>query len=360
MSTLIPVIMAGGAGRRLWPLSREAHPKQFYPLLDKGQSLLQQTALRAMQLAASDHIITVTSQETLELTRTQLAQLDEALATHVIAEPAAKNTAPAIFTAALYAEKYFEKPLLWVAPSDHHIPDSAPLVENIRRAARVAEGDCVVTLGMKPEIISNHFGYMVAAPELLAEGAYRVQHFLEKPEVEVAASLAQNPLCFINSGMFVMRSEMVLNEAARYAPELLRHAEHAMLDGKTQDGAFLPAATHYEQMMALPIDKAVMEKSDMLMVIPATFEWADIGSWDGLWQRLDKDAKGNALIGHAEMTDSHSNLIMTGGKRTICLGVENLVIIDTKDTLLIAHKDALGNLKQVMEEAASRKAEPTH
>lgn len=346
MGTVVPVILAGGSGSRLWPLSRKSHPKQFHPLLVEGASLLEQTALRSLSLADADKVITVTAQETAGLARQQLAKVDKRLCTHIIAEPSARNTAAAVLMAALYALTLDRNAIIWVQPSDHHIPDTASLAHNVRQAVLLADQGHIVTFGVQPQEIAESFGYITAEETPFTGFAHKVRSFIEKPEREVAAKLLQNPHCYVNSGMFVMSAARLLEEARKFAPLLLTGCTTAYEAGVVTDECFVPSTQAYVCLPSQPIDKAIIEKTSCLVVVPAQFSWADIGSWDRLWQVLDKDDNGNVSSRHTHVKDSSNNLILTGTKRTICLGVDNLVIIDTEDMLLIADRSALGNLEE--------------
>lgn len=351
MSIIVPVILAGGAGKRLWPLSRRDYPKQFYPLLDQNRSLLQQTALRAAEVAPEKHIITITTRDTARLAQSQLNEIHPDLTTHIIAEPEGRNTAAAAVTAALYAREHFKNPILWIQPADHYIADENNLSTYIHLAKSYATRGAIMTLGIRPQEASEEVGYILRAqdPEPNSH-LYRVEKFIEKPERELAEILVANPRCYINSGMFVLSADTLIDEMHRYATDILKLAERAVAEGAVDKGIFTPSETIYPTIRAQAVDKAIMEYSEKLMVQPVNFDWADIGSWKRLWKAVPKDRLGNVTNGNVSLHEARNNLVYTHNKRTLCLGVEGLVIVDTGEMLLVARKEDLSSLQEAVEQ----------
>jgi mannose-1-phosphate guanylyltransferase/mannose-6-phosphate isomerase len=352
---IIPVILCGGSGTRLWPASREGAPKQFLRLVDE-RTLLQNTALRALEIsgASAGDVVTVTIDALAPAVQAQLAAVDPAATLHILREPEAKNTAAAIACAALYARAVFGDAMLWVLPSDHHIGDEGAMKAAFARALGAASLGRLVTFGISPTRAETGYGY-IRAGDALGGGAHAVDAFVEKPDAETARRYVASGGYLWNSGMFLFGADVLLEEFAAHAPEVLRHARAAMAAGVALDA---PAPGPYSLIPETPFDKAVMEKSTRVAVVPCDPDWSDIGSWESLWELRRKDARGNAVAGRAIAHDTRNCLIQSEGTRLVaCSGVEDLVIVDSGDTLLIARRP-LGEALRALARAARETAAP--
>jgi mannose-1-phosphate guanylyltransferase/mannose-6-phosphate isomerase len=335
------VLLSGGSGTRLWPLSREAYPKQFLPLAGE-HTMLQETWLRVAPLAASAPIV-VANEEHRFLAAEQLRLLGVEHA-DIVLEPVGRNTAPAIAAAALQAMAGGEDPLLLVLPSDHVVRDEEGFRAAVRAAMPAAGAGALVTFGIVPSAPETGFGYIQAGG---GEGVRPVLRFVEKPDAETAASYLQAGGYFWNSGMFLFRASRYLAELGRFHPEMLAAVRRAF-DAATRDGDFL--RLDREAFSASPsdsIDYAVMEKTGDARVLPVDIGWNDVGSWSALWDVSAQDGQGNAVHGDVVAVDSHNNYAYA--RRLVALvGVDDLVVVETDDAVLVARKDRVQQVKDVV------------
>lgn len=344
MDKLIPVIMAGGSGTRLWPLSRQLKPKQFISLCEQ-QTMMQVTLRR---LEGIDHAppYLICNEQHRFLAAEQLRQLGICDAS-ILLEPVAKNTAPAIALAALQATESGDDPLLLVLAADHLIEDENAFHDAICEAKKVAEDDYLVTFGIVPTQAETGYGYIQRGKKLSAE-AYTVQRFIEKPDRRTAESyIASGEYCW-NSGMFLFRASRYLSELKCHAPEVLDVCKKALLAATTDLDftRFDPAI--FEQCPDVSIDYAVMEKTERASIVSLDAGWNDIGSWSSLLDISDKDTKGNALQGDVLIDSVENTLVRADHRLVTAIGVKDLVIVETKDALLVAHKDKVQNVKKIV------------
>jgi mannose-1-phosphate guanylyltransferase/mannose-6-phosphate isomerase len=358
---LVPVILAGGAGTRLWPVSRAALPKPLAPLIGRD-TLLQQTARRVLACAAPEHVVTVGARAHDFLMRAQLAAVAPGLGAHRLLEPCGRNTAAAIALAALYADRRLEPDaVLWVCPSDHLVTDPAALVRAVEVASPLAQAGDLVTFGIAPTRPETGYGYIRAgAPLVGAATVRRVARFIEKPERAAAEALLAAGDCFWNSGMFLFRADRILAELGAHAPAILRAVEPAFAAlREVPGGAFEVPAPLYAAVPAEPIDKAVMERTERIAVVPCNPGWSDLGSWQALWERLPKDDAGNAVRGDALLDQSANCLIYAEGRLVACAGVRDLAVIETADAVLVSDlgdTDAGKRLVALLEQAGRAEA----
>jgi mannose-1-phosphate guanylyltransferase len=347
--TIVPVILCGGSGTRLWPASREQLPKQFLPLID-DRSLLQNTLLRALYVAgaAAKNVVTVTHASLTEQVRFQLASITPAAAQHILSEPCARNTAAAVAYAAAYAQRIFgEDALLWILPADHYIGNEDEMTKAFLEAAHAAESGHLVTFGIRPTRPETGYGYLRLGTPLHGN-VYRAAAFVEKPNAPTAASYVADGHYLWNSGMFLFEVATLLNEYKIHAPDVLKQSYLAM------DTAANPAAadeSFYSKIPEMPFDKAIMEKSARVAVVPCDPAWSDIGSWESLWEIGEKDAAGNVIAGNAVCAESQGCLIHAQKRLITLAGVENIVVIDTGDAVLIANRsdgDAMRSLVRTL------------
>ena len=362
MTTLVPVLLAGGVGSRLWPTSREIYPKQLLDLTGEG-SLLELAAHRALAVAPAGQVVTVTTEAQYFPVLDQLGDIDAGLANHVIAEPGGRNTAAAVALAALYTQARFDDPVLWVAPADHAIRHPERLSEAVATARIAAERDMLATFGIKPTGPDSGLGYVRAGEALDGvDGAYHVASFIEKPPAAEAARLIDAGDCYWNSGMFVFKASAILDELARAAPEVLDAVRAAMAGADIAAAPYRVPAETYRKVPSVPIDTAVMERSDALAVIPVDIGWSDVGSWHRLWEISDKDADGNAVRGDVLLENARGSVVRADGRLVACAGVEDLVVIETADAVLVADRNDTDGIKAIVErlKAAGRNEATAH
>ncbi|HLT45497.1 MAG TPA: mannose-1-phosphate guanylyltransferase/mannose-6-phosphate isomerase [Luteimonas sp.] len=338
---LQPVLLSGGSGTRLWPLSREAYPKQFLPLAGE-HTMLQDTWLRVAPLAASAPIV-VANEDHRFLAAEQLRLVGVEHA-DIVLEPVGRNTAPAIAAAALQAMAGGDDPLLLVLPSDHVVRDAAGFRAAVQEALSAAGAGALVTFGIVPAAPETGFGYIQAGA---GEGVRQVQRFVEKPDAATAQSYLQAGGYYWNSGMFLFRASRYLEELERFRPEILS-AVRAAFDGAARDGDFV--RLDRDAFAAGPsdsIDYAVMEKTADARVLPVDIGWNDVGSWSALWEVSEQDGHGNARHGDVIAVDSRNSYAYA--RRLVALvGVDDLVVVETDDAVLVAHKEKVQQVKDVV------------
>ncbi|WP_069383344.1 mannose-1-phosphate guanylyltransferase/mannose-6-phosphate isomerase [Halomonas caseinilytica] len=339
---LCPVIMAGGTGTRLWPLSRELNPKQFLPLIDE-RSMLQSTVERLNGMLHAEPIIICNEQHRF-LAAEQLRQLEKAPS--IILEPVGRNTAPAIALAALHALEREDDPMLLVLAADHLIQREELFREAVQAALPLAQAGRLVTFGVVPTHAETGYGYIQRGDDLEGMG-FEVARFVEKPDRQTAEKYVASREYFWNSGMFLFQASRYLEELQRYAPEILSACRQALAEGQ-HDLDFLRVGREaFAQCPDDSIDYAVMEKTESAAMVSLDVGWSDIGSWSALWDVSDKDIDNNVLRGDV-LAEATSNTLVHAEHRLVAtLGVENLVVIDTKDAVLIAHKEKVQDVKLI-------------
>ncbi len=341
MAQLQPVLLSGGSGTRLWPLSREAYPKQFLPLA--GDDTMVQATWRRVEALADLAPIVVANEEHRFLVAEQLRQVGAPVPA-ILLEPVGRNTAPAIAAAALQAMAGGADPLLLVLPSDHVVRDVAGFQRAVREASSAAEAGALVTFGIVPDAPETGFGYIQAEA---GDGLRQVLRFVEKPDAATARSYLDAGGYYWNSGMFLFRASRYLEELARFRPDIVdaMRAAHA---AARHDGDFV--RLDKDAFSACPsdsIDYAVMEKTADAMVLPVDIGWNDVGSWSALWDVAERDADGNAHHGDVIAVDSRNSYAYA--QRLVALvGVDDIVVVETDDAVLVARKDKVQEVKQVV------------
>ena len=335
------VLLSGGSGTRLWPLSREAYPKQFLPLAGED-TMLQATWRRVAPVAGAAPIV-VAGEDHRFLVAEQLRQVGVAAAS-ILLEPVGRNTAPSIDAAALQAMADGDDPLLLVLPSDHVVRDAEAFRAAVQEASAAAEAGALVTFGIVPTAPETGFGYIQAQA---GEGVRKVLRFVEKPDATTAQSYLDAGGYYWNSGMFLFRASRYLDELARFRADILDGAR-AAFDAARRDGDFIRlAADAFAATPAESIDYAVMERTDAAMVLPVDIGWNDVGSWSALWDVAERDAAGNAHHGDVIAVDSRNSYAWS--RRLVALvGVDDIVVVETDDAVLVAHKDKVQQVKDVV------------
>ncbi|MFJ1252795.1 mannose-1-phosphate guanylyltransferase/mannose-6-phosphate isomerase [Cupriavidus sp. CuC1] len=348
--SIYPVILCGGSGTRLWPMSRGGYPKQYLKF-DGGHTLVQQTVLRLRNAGDVAAPIIITNEEQRFLVAEQLRSIS-VKPSSIVLEPVGRNTAPAVAVAALLARQATPDALLLVLPSDHVILNDEVFGKLAAIAAGIAKDNYLVTFGIEPTEPHTGYGYIRTGEALLVEdGAYRVERFVEKPDAATAGRfLEEGGYCW-NSGMFMLKASAFLDELRRHEPEILHQAELALAAGK-RDVDFL--RLDVEAFSACPnvsIDYAVMEKTDRAAVVTAAgLGWNDIGSWTALAELAKADANGNALFGDVLTEDVSNSYVRAEHRMVAAVGVKDLVIVETADAILVAHRNKAQDVKKIVEQ----------
>lgn len=342
-TTLIPVILSGGSGTRLWPLSREGHPKQFLALAG-DRSMLQATWMRVAKLAGIRAPWVVTNEAHRFMVAEQLRQIGCAPAT-ILLEPVGRNTAPAIAAAALAATAEGDDPLLLVLPSDHVVTNTAAFHTAVREAAAAAADGSLVTFGIVPTGPETGYGYIKAS---IGEGVRKVEGFVEKPDAATAQQYVKQGGYFWNSGMFVFRASRYIEELSRHRPDILAACRKAFADAKRDTDFLRLDRAAFEACPSDSIDYAVMEKTDAARVLPVDIGWNDVGSWAALWEVTQQDADGNACRGDVMALDCRNSFAWSERRLVVLIGLDDAVVVDTDDAVLVARKNQVQRVKEVV------------
>lgn len=352
---LIPLILSGGAGTRLWPVSRQGYPKPFMTLAD-GRSLLAHTLDRALAVASGGEVMTVTGADYFFLTRDEYSRHPQASAVHLrfLLEPAGRNTAPAIVLAALdVAARHGGAAKLLVLPADHLIADLAAFAHDVSAASALADDGLLVTFGIGPTAPETGFGYIAAGARIPERGGARIEAFVEKPDRATAEAYLAAGNYYWNAGMFCFRADALIAAAEATCPDVLAAARACFA---ASDAAAEPCRFESSSFLAQPdisIDYAVMEKAPARAVVPAGFDWSDIGSWKAVSELGEADAAGNRVRGQAIMVEATNCYVDAGGRMIAAVGVRDLVIVDSGDALLVAGRDSAQAVKSVVEQLRS-------
>jgi mannose-1-phosphate guanylyltransferase/mannose-6-phosphate isomerase len=352
-----PVVLCGGSGTRLWPLSREARPKQFLPLLSE-RTMLQETLLRAtgtlpegadfaapMIICNQEHRFEVSGQ----------AHAVGLGAARLVLEPVGRNSAPAVAVAALLAAERDATAMLWVMPADAMIGATATLHAALARAVRAARLGHLVTFGVTPTGPETGFGYIEhGEPIPGAEGTFAVARFIEKPGASAAQILVESGRHTWNSGMFVATAATLLREFRQHAPDVLAHAAAALEAAAREQGCVQLGPAEFAACPSISLDFAVAEHTSRAAVVPATFSWSDVGSWAAIWDAAAKDARGNAARGDAMFEDADRCLIRSESMLAAVVGLQDVMLVVTDDAVLAVHRERAQEVKRLVETLRSQ------
>ncbi|MCH8179193.1 MAG: mannose-1-phosphate guanylyltransferase/mannose-6-phosphate isomerase [Proteobacteria bacterium] len=354
--SVLPVIMAGGSGTRLWPLSRALYPKQFL-ILQGNQSLFQQAHLRLQELACEDIAVArpcvVGNEEHRFLVLDQLREI-QGEPSSLLLEPAGRNTAPAVTLAALQATADGADPILVVTPADQTVTDAAAYTAALRTAVRAAASGDIVILGITPDRPETGFGY-IRTGAANAEGVRDVAAFVEKPDLATAQTYLADGGYFWNSGMFVMRASRWLAALAHFRQDIA-DTTRASFDVRSTDAQFVrPGKAEFQAVPSESVDYAVMEQCPSqpgcgfaVRMVPLDAGWSDLGAWDAVWQVSPRDADGNAAQGDAIVESSHNTLVHATSRLVAAVGLDNVVVVETPDAVLVADRSRSQEVKKIV------------
>ncbi|UAB75894.1 mannose-1-phosphate guanylyltransferase [Mesoflavibacter sp. SCSIO 43206] len=341
------ILMAGGVGSRFWPVSTESFPKQFHDMLGTGDTLLQKTFQRLNKLIPTENIFILTNEKYNDLV---LQQLPEVKQKQVVLEPAMRNTAPCILYASLKIQKLNPDAVMIVAPSDHWIEDETAFTQNVQQAFQFCEqNDALMTLGIKPTFPNTGYGY-IECGNASAENISEVIQFREKPDYNTAKQFLAQGNFLWNAGIFMWSASSVINAFKNNQPELFQHFNKGMaLYNTDAEAEFIEE--NYAKVENISVDYAIMESSKNVYVIPATFDWNDLGTWGSLYDKLDKDQNQNAVVNAKTLVeDASGNMIRTSKEKVVVVdGLNDYIIVDKDEVLLIFPKTKEQDIKKVLQ-----------
>lgn len=346
---VIPVILCGGAGTRLWPVSRDSFPKQFVPLL--GQySTFQATLKRVADPNLFGKPVIITNHKFRFLIEEQAQAVN--IAIDIIMEPEPRDSAPAIAIAGSYVEKRDPDSLILILAADHVINDTDGFRQSVRKAMASAESGKIMTFGIKPTSPSTALGY-IQPGSVMQTGGHAIARFIEKPAADLARDLVKQG-CLWNSGNFMYRPHVMRDEFMKLAPEIQTAADHALADHKMDLGAIALDAPAFAKATKISIDYAIMQKTEHAGVIAAEFDWSDVGTWGSLWEASPHDPAGNRLSGPVEVHKTSNSLVHSDDILTVVHGVEDLVVVATRDAVLVTQREKSGEVKGLVDDLKSR------
>lgn len=341
MPTVIPVILSGGSGSRLWPKSRHHYPKQLHRLYG-NHTMLQETMKRIAWLGRTHLVVCNNDQRFMVADQIQEIGVEA----EIILEPVARNTAPAMVVSALKSLEMASDPIIAVFPADHLVKDLANFNKSLQSAIEVAEKGTLVTFGVVPTRPETGYGYIKAEEH---EGLLRIAAFKEKPSQEKAEAYLQSGDYYWNSGMFVFSARRLIEEVERYQPAMLEHCRNALAKG-VRDLDFLRLdEEEFAKCPNLSVDYAIMEKTRDAYMVPFSAQWSDVGSWQALWEVGDKDENGNVFYGDVVTEKSQGCYVSCDGRLVALVGVKDLVVVETADSVLVAHKDSSQDVKKIVD-----------
>lgn len=340
------LIMAGGRGERFWPRSRKSLPKQFLSLTGDGKTMIQLTVERISALVDIEDVYIATNKDYKALVKEQLPELPEV---NILCEPVGRNTAPCIGLGAVHISKKYEDAIMFVLPSDHLIKYTGMYVDTLKEACEVAEsGDNLVTLGITPDYPETGYGYIKFKTEQCIGHAYKVEKFVEKPDLETAKEYLATEEYLWNSGMFIWKVSTILDKIKEYMPDTyagLQTIKEA-IGAENQDYVL---DKEFEKFQSISVDYGILEKAENIYTIPGTFGWDDVGSWLAVERIRKTNEFGNVVSGNVITINSRECVIEGTEKLIAAVGLENLIVVDTEDATLICDKEHAGEIKKVLE-----------
>ncbi|PMG42158.1 mannose-1-phosphate guanylyltransferase/mannose-6-phosphate isomerase [Shewanella sp. 10N.286.52.B9] len=342
---ILPVIMAGGSGSRLWPLSRQQFPKQFLTLLG-NDSMLQTTAQRLKGIEHAPALVICNEEHRFSVA--EQFRANEIKTSGIILEPVGRNTAPAIALAAMHALKGGDDPLLLVLAADHVIKDEAAFCTSVEQAVPFAQADRLVTFGIVPTAPETGYGYIKRGEMQCANAGYSVAQFVEKPNLTTAKEYLASGEYYWNSGMFLFKASTYLAELKIYRPEMFNSCEQAIAAPQADLDFIRIDKAAFEACPDDSIDYAVMEKTSQAVVVPMDCGWSDVGSWSALWEVSDKDENGNACRGDVINIDTRNTYVHATEKLVTTIGLDDVVVVETKDAILVAKQSEVQEVKNIV------------
>lgn len=335
------LIMAGGKGTRFWPLSTEDKPKQFLKLIGSN-TMIQMTVKRILPIVPIERIFVSTGEKYVDLVKEQLPDLPEK---NIIVEPEGRNTAPCIALSAMVIKRYYKDSKMLVLPSDHLIRDEEKFRDIILKGNKILDknNEGIITFGIKPDRPETGYGYIKYGKNNIDKDVYKVEKFVEKPDLETAKEYLNEGNYLWNGGMFLWRTNYIIEEIRKYAPqtyEALHNIEN-IEESKLQNYI----NENYRKTDSISIDYAVLEKSEDIFVIPSEIGWDDIGTWKSVERYRKKDEKNNIVNSDVSTIESNSNMIVNNNKKVVMIGIENVMVVETEEATFIVNKEYMDNLK---------------
>ncbi len=348
----VPVILCGGKGTRLWPLSRNLYAKQIIPLISE-KSLFQATVSRTTA-GAFDNLVVVCGESGRFIIAEQLESLTDK-STDIIVEPAPRGTAAAVGSAALFAHQKDAEAVVAILPSDHQINDQEKLATTIADARILAEQGYIITLGVPPTDPKEGYGYIEQGEKIASfENGYHVSRFIEKPNEQEARALLSEGRMYWNSGIFIAQAATIIAEMKQHCPAILDACQQAVHQSRHDLHFLRLGEEEYQRIEPLAFDVAVMEKTEKAAVLPVEMGWSDLGSWDCLWQVGDKDRDGNVAIGDVLLRDVKDSYIRSQGRLIAGLGLDGLTIVETADAVLVTARDKAQQVRHLFDEMRAK------
>ena len=353
---LIPIILCGGSGSRLWPLSRQSYPKQYHSIDSEEYSLLQQTEKRIFGLKNLERPIIVCNREHRFIVAEQMREIN-ITPLSILLEPMGKNTAPAITIAALNALETNENPMLLVLSSDHKIKNKSKFQEAIKTGLKYAEDYKLVTFGVVPKFPETGYGYIKAEESFNSDNLIggQIEEFIEKPNIEKAKILIKNKRYTWNSGIFLFKAKAFLSEIEKFYPNLLKNCKESLKKSKFDLDFRRIDKESFNKCDEVSIDNAIMEKTKEGIVIPLDAGWSDIGSWKSVWETSKKNVEGNVIQGNIITKNTKNCYLRSDHRLIVGMGLENLIVVETNDAILIVNKENTQEVKNIVLDLKERK-----
>lgn len=346
------IILAGGSGSRLWPLSRELYPKQLLNL-NSDKSLLQSTFERLTEFMPAENIVSITNTKHTANVRLQLETITNTV--NVLSEPLSKNTAPAIALSTKFIQQHGneEDPIILVVPSDHLIKNTKNFIKTVKKGEKLAEKGYIVTFGIEPSYPETGYGYINIFKEPVLEG-FKVKEFVEKPDSKTAQKYIDAKTYFWNSGIFMFKASTMFEELKKFTPEIFKVMDEC--DFSSSDKI---EYNSFKKMPSISIDYAIMEKSDKIALVKLESDWNDLGSWQSIYDVSKKDKNNNVMIGHVLDEGSKNSLVYASSKLVATIGLDDIVLVETDDAILACKKDNTQDVKKIFDELKKQK-DTTH